>query len=256
MSGQEDSHNPEDDTAERETWEEELVNSTNNSTGPNARSHTDIGEEEGEEEEEEREDEADVLDPSDLVETDLFQGLANGIRRERGTPDLLPFLAALVAEVSSKIEEQTALVSALSGDPLQDSARQCYELNIRRFRFLLASYHRSRIAKIDRYGAAILDSSELQQRCSHPELKYCIGQFVSKGRCLKDVVLKRLPTELQSLTQQSQLSPGMDMVGTPPLDGYVFVKLLRDAGHVPVEDSGSNMVLMEAGDIYVKSTVT
>ncbi|EFJ51271.1 hypothetical protein VOLCADRAFT_116489 [Volvox carteri f. nagariensis] len=196
-----------------------------------------------------------------LVEHDDFELLTNAVRNERNTQDILEYKHDLVERVQQRLEDQIARVESwkeasksnrLPEDDVDLSVPiLCCTLNINRFRFLLKAYWRARLQKIERFATLILDNNELQRNCSPKELNHCLQYFVAVGKCLKEVVLARLPEEFQTLVQESQLTDTRDMIPTPRLDRCVFVKLLKDAGHVAVDAEGQQLVDMKAGDIYI-----
>ncbi|GIL74505.1 hypothetical protein Vretimale_2204 [Volvox reticuliferus] len=199
--------------------------------------------------------------PADLVELDDFELLTNAVRNERNTQDILEYKHDLVERVHQRLEDQTARVeswkeaSRTNRFPEEEVDMSvpilCCTLNINRFRFLLKAYWRARLQKVERFATLILDNQELQRNCSPKELNHCLQYFVAVGKCLKEVVLARLPDEFQTLVQESQLTETRDMIPMPRLDRCVFVKLLKDAGHVAVDSEGQQLVDMKAGDIYI-----
>ncbi|GFR45241.1 hypothetical protein Agub_g6640 [Astrephomene gubernaculifera] len=199
--------------------------------------------------------------PDDLVEQDDFTLLANAVRNERNTQDILEYKHELVERVQQRLEDQVNRVDTwkdagksnrLPEDDIDMSVPiLCCTLNNNRFRYLLKAYWRARLQKIERFATLIIDSPELQRNCSPKELQHCLQYFVAVGRCLKEVVLARLPEEFQTLVQESQLTDARDMLPAPRLDRCVFVKITKDAGHVAVDTEGQKLVDMKAGDIYI-----
>ncbi|KAG2486726.1 hypothetical protein HYH03_014653 [Edaphochlamys debaryana] len=200
-------------------------------------------------------------DLGDDLDQDDFQLLSNALRNERNTQDILAYKHELVERVQQRLEEQMARVetwkeAGKSSRPEEADVDWsvpilCCTLNNNRFRYLLKAYWRARLSKIERYATLILDNEELQRNCSPKELNHCLQYFVAVGKCLKEVVLARLPEEFQTLVQESQLTEARDMIPAPRLDRCVFVRLLQDAGHVAVDAEGQQLVDMKAGDIYI-----
>lgn len=189
-----------------------------------------------------------------------FTLLANALCNERNTEDILEYKHDLVQRVQQRLEDQLCQVEEFkeeikerAGGPGADKSLPalCYTLNSQRFRFLLKAYWRTRLHKVERFATLILDDKELQRNCSPKELQHCLQYFVACGKCLKEGVLARLPAEFQTLVQESQLTEAKDMIPRPKLDAYVFVRMLRDAGHVAVDDRGQQLVDMKAGDIFI-----
>ncbi|KAG2454124.1 hypothetical protein HYH02_001160 [Chlamydomonas schloesseri] len=196
--------------------------------------------------------------PDDLSELDDFQLLSNALRNERNTQDILEYKHDLVERVQRRLQEQADRVDTWkeAGKNQYDEVDMslpilCSTLNVNRFRFLLKAYWRARLQKIERFATLILDKQELQRNCSPQELAHCLQYFVAVGKCMKEVVLARLPEEFQTLVQESQLTETRDMIPAPRLDRCVFIKLLKDAGHVAVDAEGTQLVDMKAGDVYI-----
>ncbi|PNW78528.1 hypothetical protein CHLRE_09g393600v5 [Chlamydomonas reinhardtii] len=196
--------------------------------------------------------------PDDSAELDDFHLLSNALRNERNTQDILEYKHDLVERVQRRLQEQADRVDTWkeAGKNQYDDVDMslpilCSTLNVNRFRFLLKAYWRARLQKIERFATLILDKQELQRHCSPQELSHCLQYFVAVGKCLKEVVLAKLPEEFQTLVQESQLTEARDMIPAPRLDRCVFIKLLKDAGHVAVDAEGTQLVDMKAGDIYI-----
>lgn len=70
----------------------------------------------------------------------------------------------------------------------RDLARFMMSIEVRRVRFLIKAYYRTRLHKIGTYNVAILDSPHYIACLSEAELKYCKDVFNAEGRCGRGTV--------------------------------------------------------------------
>ncbi|CAL5393108.1 unnamed protein product [Camellia sinensis] len=131
--------------------------------------------------------------------------------------------------------EETVEESMTSGvDPLTVSI---YQMDLDRTQFLLRSYIRIRLQKIEKYMAHIHKTTELWNRLSKQEQKYA-------QRCIEDLkehfeksVLSKLPDCYKSSLKQSVISEEDGMVREPQLDTYVICRAKRSLGAFQLDDS-------------------
>ncbi|KAG8945853.1 GINS complex subunit [Tulasnella sp. 424] len=93
---------------------------------------------------------------------------------ERHAPDLLVFQAALIDDLMQKLHEQGLVVSALQSDESTTEEEHLritlVKTDMERAKFLIRSYMRVRLHKIEKYAAFILQTPEEQQKLSNAEL--------------------------------------------------------------------------------------
>ncbi|KAJ3062053.1 GINS complex subunit [Podochytrium sp. JEL0797] len=88
---------------------------------------------------------------------------------ERGAPELLAFVAAPLERLLELLRAQEDAIDELSGD---DFVRSIYLLELERVRFVVASYLRVRLHKIELKTQAILNNPDVNLLLSEPELAY------------------------------------------------------------------------------------
>eukprot|EP00798_Chlamydomonas_sp_ICE-L_P003202 gene3202-13222_t len=120
-------------------------------------------------------------------------------------------------------------------------------------KYLLKLYYKTRLRKIEKYAAMILDDDEMSKRLCKNEQAYCQDYFFVVGRCLKDSVLDHLPKDFQHLVKMSDMSEGNDLIPRPPLDSHVFCKLTDDVGLVTIKGGGEDdqVVDMKKDDVFI-----
>ncbi|OVA16749.1 GINS complex [Macleaya cordata] len=171
-------------------------------------------------------------------------------RNEKASPEILQFQEALVqrAREQTQLSEGTVEEYAEDGtDPLRVSL---YQMDLDRTQFLLRSYLRIRLQKIERYMIHI-SKTELWNRLSKQERKFATSCTDNLGKHLNQSVLSRLPYGYQDILKQSISSEEDDMVPEPQLDTFVFCKSKGSVGSFQLDDVGDEIVDLIADDLYV-----
>ncbi|KAF5950871.1 hypothetical protein HYC85_012864 [Camellia sinensis] len=164
-------------------------------------------------------------DYESLISTTDAELLKRSWRNEKAAPEILQFELSL---------EETVEESMTSGvDPLTVSL---YQMDLDRTQFLLRSYIRIRLQKIEKYMAHIHKTTELWNRLSKQEQKYA-------QRCIEDLkehfeksVLSKLPDCYKFSLKQSVIREEDDMVPEPQLDTYVICRAKRSLGAFQFDD--------------------
>lgn len=179
-----------------------------------------------------------------------FHLLKQALLNERNAPEILEYKSELVERIESQLDNQEALIEDLEADVDKSAIRFIFLHEKDRLKFLLKSYLRTRMRKIERYVEHILDTDELHARLAPHEGAYAQEYFVMIGKHLKEAVLEHLPESFQSLVKESANSETKDTIPTPDFDVHVFCRVLEDCGHIPIDSQGST-VDMEKDDVYI-----
>ncbi|WFD30327.1 GINS complex subunit [Malassezia sp. CBS 17886] len=151
--------------------------------------------------------------------------LAHMWLNERGAPEIQSWDTRVFESVMAQITEQQSILDSLSSDP-STSEEEHFRLNlvqldIERSKWLVRSYLRARLAKIEKLAAYIVQSSREQQRLSATELGY-VRRYEQMGADhYKTSVLQYLPEAMQSLSDPPVgTTPGAPgaMMAMPNLD--------------------------------------
>ncbi|CAH8278959.1 unnamed protein product [Arabidopsis lyrata] len=203
-----------------------------------------------------------------LMSTSDVELLKRAWRNEKAAPEILQYEGALVDRAKEQIElvEETIEDYVENGiDPLVVSL---YQMDLDRTQFLLRSYLRVRLLKIEKFMFHNLKSEEAERRLSEQEkvfatrfgvesvwnidsVKRYVGCADDLAKHFEETVLLKLPENYQSVLKQSLISEVDDTVPQPHLDTFVvcrsknFVSLsLYEEGESP------ETVEMERGDLY------
>ncbi|GBF95329.1 DNA replication complex GINS [Raphidocelis subcapitata] len=178
-----------------------------------------------------------------------FQQLKKALLNERLAPEILAYQGDLVDRVRERIEQQEREIDRLERDPDGDVAQEALSLERDRLRWLLKSYLRTRLGKVQQYAALVLrDAAGVQARVSPQELKFANDYFMSLGQLYQDQVLQHLPPNYNSLLRRFNGDQSQALVEEPDTDVFVFCKVDRDCGQIPDGPNGETADV-NAGDI-------
>ncbi|KAI2635190.1 hypothetical protein GGS21DRAFT_539239 [Xylaria nigripes] len=182
--------------------------------------------------------EVDPASHSIPAETRDLQALTRAWVAERSSPELLPWTSdGLFERVNDRIKKQIEKVEEMTGDmdPKTNFALIVIQTELERFKYLVRSYLRARIAKIDKHTLHYLSSPELRARLSETEQAYATRHQALLHNHYLSSFLSAFPPMLQNL---NDTAGNISMIDAPDLDAAVFIRLLRDT---PVEGHGTDM---------------
>lgn len=167
---------------------------------------------------------AEMDDYETLMSTTDAELLKTAWRNEKAAPEILQFQAPLVKRAKEQIQlmEETVEEYEESGmDPLTVSL---YQMDLDRAQFLLRSYLRVRLQKLEKYMFYIWKNESLWSRLSDPEKMFVQRCIDDMEKHLQETVLSKLPDNYQSVRRQSVISEDDDMVPEPQLDTFIACK--------------------------------
>lgn len=185
----------------------------------------------------------------DGVPVSDFQQLKKALLNERLSPEILSYQGELVQRVSEKLEQQEVEIDRLERDTAGDVPHEALSLERDRLRWLLKSYMRARLSKVQQYAALVLrDTQGVQQLVSPQELKFANEYYMALGQLFQDQVLSHMPQNYNSLLRRFNGESTQALVEEPDLDVFVFCHVDRDCGQIPDGTNGETAEL-NAGDI-------
>ncbi|KAJ8472480.1 hypothetical protein ONZ45_g16635 [Pleurotus djamor] len=148
---------------------------------------------------------------------------------ERHAPDILPVQEHLLAGILDHIRHQSDAVQLLRSDP--DASQEEHfrivlvQTEIERIKFIVRSYLRTRLFKIEKYARYIVSNPEIQTRISTSERTYASKQAQILDQHFHETVLKSLPEAQSHLDDTPIFMP--PMVTEPDKSKAVFVHALK-----------------------------
>ncbi|PFH61230.1 hypothetical protein XA68_17928 [Ophiocordyceps unilateralis] len=133
-------------------------------------------------------------------------------------------------------------------DPKTNFALIVIQTELERYKFLVRSYLRVRIAKIDRHALYYLSKDELRARLSSTELAYATRHQALLHNHYLSSFLASFPRQLQNL---NDTAGNVSMIDAPDLDTAVFIRMLRDCDVHGKGSDADNTVPAETGDVLI-----
>ncbi|KAJ2965315.1 hypothetical protein NQ176_g10674 [Zarea fungicola] len=157
-----------------------------------------------------------------------LQALTRRWVAERSAPELLDWPSdGLFERVNDQIKAQIEKIEDMTGDmdPKTNFALIVIQTELERYKFLVRSYLRARIAKIDKHTLHYLSTEDLRGRLSSTELAYATRHQALLHNHYLSSFLSSFPDKLQNL---NDTAGNISMVDSPDLDTAVFIRMLRD----------------------------
>ncbi|CAI5740776.1 unnamed protein product [Hyaloperonospora brassicae] len=167
---------------------------------------------------------------------------------ELHAPEILQYSDEMVSEMLEQIRNQQEYIDAINADrealtEQKSLVNKLYQMEIDRLRYMVSSYLRTRLRKIEKFALLILDDAGLTQRLSVQERDFAQRFVMLYESHVNDLALSKMDEESRSLSAEG-------MVLQPALDGFVFCQG-KDAGGVQCDDRGASFVQVTSSDRYV-----
>ncbi|CAO2654317.1 Nn.00g110500.m01.CDS01 [Neocucurbitaria sp. VM-36] len=173
---------------------------------------------------------------------------------ERVAPELLSWPGELMDRVLERIRKQIELVEDQTGnmDPKTNFRLIIYQTELERFKFLVRSFLRARMKKIDTHPLHIQAQHAASLETLNPLLSPSEYQYLKSHQSLlsshySSSFLGQFPASLQRL---DDTTGGISMIDKPEEDKAVFIRALRDVGEVFVEGTDRRFEI-KRGDVWV-----
>lgn len=180
------------------------------------------------------------------MEGGVYEQLKQAWLDEHYAPELLPYAFELIARIAGDVEEQQEEVEeSLDGkcDEKERFSNNLLLMGLDRVKFLLSSYLRARMAKIEAYFEDVLSSPVYRGRLSPKELEYAQKYKQLLTGHFNSVILSKLPQEYQATSDP-------EMVVKPNLQQHVICRVKDSIGEVQV-DAGNPPAYLEEDDVVV-----
>ncbi|KAI4369518.1 hypothetical protein MLD38_017951 [Melastoma candidum] len=184
-------------------------------------------------------------DLESLIATTDAELLRRAWRNEKAAPEILRYEKHLVDRIEGQIQLMEETVDDYTETGVDPLTVSLYQMDLDRTQFLLRSYLRTRLLKIERFILHILKTDELHERLSDKEkifARRCAGVI---GKHLDDSVLLNLPENYQSALRQSTTSEEDDMVLEPRLDTFVVCKAREYISPSEFQDDSNSSLSMD-----------
>ena len=197
--------------------------------------------------------------PNDVVReersdnAELLLSFRSLMLNEQYSPEILQFADEIVKQMRNLVEQQSDAIDLIeSGDEKRPTPHD-FEIHIKqmeldRIKYLLRSYYRIRLKKIEKNIIYIFkeESKVLYSRLSEAEQKFAVGFMNIVETHFHRSFLAMLPDKLQQLDKDGAVNHAV----APHLEKFVFCRIRRTVGSYAVSDQATDppMDLYE-GDI-------
>jgi len=200
--------------------------------------------------EDEDEDQVDEDEEEEITPAELIEKLQQCWLNEKFSPEIIPHSTAVVECIIEQIKHmENNIKSAKKGD----FRIAIHKLELDRIKFMLYSYLRLRIKKIEKFASSILEEdskrvASSKSKLSPEEYAYATEYFKNVKEHLTASVLDHLPINLQDLNEAVTMPQ-------PDLNKFVFLRSHDDLRGILIDDMSSDgrneIIDMEKNDLYV-----
>jgi GINS complex subunit 4 len=166
--------------------------------------------------------------------------------REKTVPVILPHEDALVGRILNRVRRQLEFIESNSVT-LQTHEKDIklqlvlIESELERVQFLLRSYIRHRLRKLDKYALYVQDNTQEKEKLSSDEVIYLEGHLAMVHSLLSAQFLGKMEGTHENLGEDSA------MVEPPPEDAHVFLQVVE-----PVQTKVEGTLLeLRPGEVHV-----
>jgi GINS complex subunit 4 len=186
----------------------------------------------------------------EITPAELIEKMKQCWLNEKFAPELTSHSTAIVECIIEQIKHMESNIEAAKKG---DFRIAIHKLELDRIKFMLYSYLRLRIKKIEKFVSAILEednrrNSSVKSKLSPEEYAYATEYFKNVKEHLAASVLDHLPINLQDLNEAVTMP-------TPDLNRFVFLRSHEPVRGILVDDlnlDGRNEIIdMDKDDLYV-----
>ncbi|KAJ1834130.1 GINS complex subunit [Coemansia sp. RSA 2706] len=181
-------------------------------------------------------------DDEELIEDDLSI-LMRAWVNERNAPDLLDYQGTAIENLMELVDFQTQKIKSQPG-----LLANILKMDVDRVKYLVRSYLRARLAKIEDHAAHYVRDDVYKERLSRSELEYAKGFVALEEKHMRRSFLDQLPPHLRGLDETA--GNGMDMVTKPDLDAAVFCRVRSNVGEFQF-DASEDPIVMKRNNIFI-----
>jgi len=190
-----------------------------------------------------------VLLPEEEPKGTPLEQLTRHWMNERHAPDILPAQENLLASLLDHLRRQSEAVQLLRGDPSTSEEEHIrimlVQTEIERVKFIVRSYVRTRLYKVERFARFIATNAEIQTRLTAAERDHALRHSKLTDQHFFLTVLQSLPEKQSHLDDTPLFVP--PMITEPDKSRPVFVHALQRCPRIQLPDGAS--LEMEKGHI-------
>ncbi|KAK9711294.1 GINS complex subunit [Basidiobolus ranarum] len=170
---------------------------------------------------------------------------------EKSAPELLPFQGIIVEDLIELLESQASIANELSTQNVNNAfIAMLYQTEMERVKYLIRSYLRTRLSKIEKDIFYIMKNEEYAGRLSDAELRYAQMYHDLLESHFRKSCLDSLPAWMQRLDDRtSDLNRTSNMINPPDLERAVFCRVKENIGEFQLSENAS--VVLDVNNIFI-----
>eukprot|EP00484_Ammonia_sp_Unknown_P018938 CAMPEP_0197025746 /NCGR_PEP_ID=MMETSP1384-20130603/5973_1 /TAXON_ID=29189 /ORGANISM="Ammonia sp." /LENGTH=300 /DNA_ID=CAMNT_0042454317 /DNA_START=93 /DNA_END=995 /DNA_ORIENTATION=+ len=201
-------------------------------------------------------DDEDDEEEEELPISDVITMLTISWRNEKLAPEILEYEGEYVERVKAALEDKELEIDEMNeqiankcnagnidNNKMMAASIDWYKKEMQRIRYILHSYLRVRLWKIQRYLLHILSDADAYNRLSAAEQKFATAYSDIGETHFKNCFLRDLPTKYRSITDP-------EMFVRPNLNQFVVIKANENRDDIMIEDN-KHHVQLQKGNIFV-----
>jgi GINS complex subunit 4 len=166
-------------------------------------------------------------------------------QNEKNSPEILNYEGYLVHEVTEQLQRREDQLMAGATSVQEQFTANLLKMEMERVRYILKSYLRIRLAKIERFYPHLIANEGDMDRLSEEEKQFCITFGNAVVAHFHNAFLRHVPELISQPFSSEDRS-----VPTPDLDKHVMCRVLEDIEAYEI-DRDEEPLRMVAGDIFV-----
>ncbi|XKL61315.1 hypothetical protein PGB90_008372 [Kerria lacca] len=168
-----------------------------------------------------------------LTAQDVLEIIEKAWLNEKFSPEILPHKTEYVDCMLEQIKYMESNISFLQSTDIQVDI---YKFELERIRYIITSYLRCRLRKIELYAFYVLEQETTRNSedryLSDSELKFAV-EYIQNLDIHFDSILKKMPWNLQTLEDPNKRIK-------PNMDSYVFLRANKSVSNVIIKDVFEN----------------
>lgn len=166
----------------------------------------------------------------EVTAAEVLVQLENAWMNEKYAPELLESKVDLVECMLDQIREMEGNLKKIKQG---DVVASLHKLEIDRIRFVLSSYTRTRLQKIEKHVVHVLEQEAAREEnepshLSQEELQYAKEYADNMEGLFKSLALQHMPANMQTIDRKKA-------VPRPNMDKYVFLKVLENQEQIMID---------------------
>jgi len=169
---------------------------------------------------------------------------------ERAAPELLAYEGEVISFIRGVIDRRTQEIRQQQGKPEQGWLCTILSMEVERLMYMVNSYHRCRLKKIEMYAPYLLAKKEIHEKGSPAEIQFCKGFVDLLHAHLHGSFLQNLPPKMQAWIDAARPDEMLERPDTA--NSFVVFRVKADIEEYIVPSQEDPVTLRE-GDLVIGS---